>query len=482
MMKNVVFVLARLGFYLLAFALPPLVVGAYATSAAISSRYAPQPAPAIAELPTPPTHDPNKPTAVVLLGASGAQVTDVLAPYEVLSATGVFNVYAVAPERRLVPLSAGLGVIPHLSLGELDQRLAGEAPAVIVVPAMPGVGGSAHQPVADWLRARDGDNTIFLSICNGADVLAEAKLLDGRRATANWMVLDLWERKYPATQWIRGQRYVEDGTIVTAAGVTSGIDGTLHVIGKLLGVDVADATASTIGYPHAELTASPEIPSSRFEVGDLIFPLNAAYAWDRPTIGVAIGSGVREIQVASILDAYTGQSFAADTVTVASERRTVRSAHGLDLVPRNDLDDAPALDRLIALGDATVDPVIATWAGARGLNLESFPPDGSAQFAFDAVLTDMAKTINVPSAQFAAKSLEWPTAPAYPGDALRLSGPGWPRALALRPIALGLLGLSLAAGLDRGLVARRRQANSGPVESAPTDERLTNGMALQSAK
>jgi putative intracellular protease/amidase len=482
MMRNPVFMLARLGLYLLAFALPPLVVGAYATSAAISSRYAPQPAPAIAELPTTPTHDPDKPTAVVLLGASGAQITDVLAPYEVLSAAGAFNVYAVAPERRLVPLSAGLGVIPHLSLAELDQRLAGQAPAVIVVPAMPGVGGPAHQPIADWLRAHAGNNTILLSICNGADVLAEAKLLDGRRATANWMALDLWERKYPATQWIRGQRYVEDGNIVTAAGVTSGIDGTLHVIGKLLGLDVADATASTIGYPHAELTASPEIPSSRFEVGDLIFPLNAAYAWDRPTIGVAIGSGVREIQVASILDAYTGQSFAADTVTVASERGTVRSAHGLDLVPRYDLDHAPDLERLIALGKATANPATATWARARGLDLESSPLDGAERFAFDEVLLEMAQRVNVPSAQFAAKSLEWPTAPAYPGDALRLSGPGWPWALALRPLALGLLGLSLAVGLERVLVARWRQANSDLIGSAPMDVGLTSGMALQSPR
>jgi putative intracellular protease/amidase len=482
MMKNVVFVLARLGFYLLAFALPPLVVGAYATSAAISSRYAPQPAPAIAELPTPPTHDPNKPTAVVLLGASGAQVTDVLAPYEVLSATGAFNVYAVAPERRLVPLSTGLGVIPHLSLAELDQRLAGKAPAVIVVPAMPGIGGSAHQPIANWLRARGGNDTTLLSICNGAEVLAEAGFLDGRRATANWMVLDVWERKYPATQWIRGQRYVEDGNIVTAAGVTSGIDGTLHVIGKLLGVDIATATATAIGYPHAELTTSLEIPSSQFEVSDLIFPLNAAYAWDRPTIGVAIGEGVGEIQVASVLDAYTGQSFAANTVTVAPERGTVRSAHGLDLVPRSDLDHAPVLDRVIALGDAAVDPTTGAWADARGLHLEPLPMDGAERFAFDAALSNMAKRMNVPSAQFAAKSLEWPTAPAYPGDALRLLGPGWPWALALRPIALGLLGLALAVGVDRGLVAHRRQANSGPVDSAQMDVGLTNEIVLQSAR
>src|SRR3546814_1569686 len=65
------------------------------------------------KLPAPPEHDPDKPTAVVLLSNQGAEVTDVLAPYEVLSESGAFNVYAAAPEREAVTLSGGLDVLPR---------------------------------------------------------------------------------------------------------------------------------------------------------------------------------------------------------------------------------------------------------------------------------------------------------------------------------------------------------------------------------
>ncbi|MDN5854754.1 MAG: AraC family transcriptional regulator, partial [Actinomycetia bacterium] len=61
---------------------------------------------------TAPSHVPGRPTAVIVVGNGGANVADALAPYDVLSATGAFNVYLVAPERRPVPLLGGLDVIP----------------------------------------------------------------------------------------------------------------------------------------------------------------------------------------------------------------------------------------------------------------------------------------------------------------------------------------------------------------------------------
>jgi hypothetical protein len=85
-----------------------------------------------------PAHDPGKPTAVVVLSSEGANVADVLAPYEVLAATGAFNLYTVAPQRRPVPLTGNLDVVPDLSFGQLADRLA-TTPEVIVVPQL-------HQP------------------------------------------------------------------------------------------------------------------------------------------------------------------------------------------------------------------------------------------------------------------------------------------------------------------------------------------------
>ena len=82
-----------------------------------------------------PTHDPGRPTAVILLGSEGANAADVLAPYEVLAATGAFNLHAVAPQRQPVPLTGNLDLVPDLSLGPLDQRPPTGA-EVIVVPQL----------------------------------------------------------------------------------------------------------------------------------------------------------------------------------------------------------------------------------------------------------------------------------------------------------------------------------------------------------
>ena len=100
-----------------------------------------------------PTHDPGKPTAVILLGSEGANAADVLAPYEVLAATGAFNLYTVAPQRQLVPLTGGLDLVPDLSLGQLDQRLP-TGPEVIVVPQLSQVAAGlppSVAPIVQWL-------------------------------------------------------------------------------------------------------------------------------------------------------------------------------------------------------------------------------------------------------------------------------------------------------------------------------------------
>ena len=125
--------LVRLGravCYLLAIVAPPVLAGATGMSAAISGAYQPAATYSVngsASLPVV-GYDPSKPTAVLVLSNAGSQVTDVLAPYEVLAATRAFNVYAAAPVKHPVPLGGGLDLLPQLSFAELDQRLNGKGP------------------------------------------------------------------------------------------------------------------------------------------------------------------------------------------------------------------------------------------------------------------------------------------------------------------------------------------------------------------
>src|ERR687894_1380450 len=254
--------LARSVVYLMALIVPPVLVAVFGVKAGLADRYEGPPAAARAqagELPASPGHDPDKPTAVVLLSNRGSEVTDVLAPYEVLFESGAFNVYAAAPDREAVTLSGGLDVLPQLSLAELDRRLEGEDPDVIVVPAMWDVGSPGHRPVSGWLRRHAEGTGTVVSVCDGAEVLADAGLLDGKRATANWANISRWEGRYPDAEWVRGLRYVEDGNVTTAAGVTSGVSATLHVVGEYIGEGAASELARKIGYPDQRLGEEPRI-------------------------------------------------------------------------------------------------------------------------------------------------------------------------------------------------------------------------------
>jgi putative intracellular protease/amidase len=447
-MKGKMLFLARAAVYVLVFLGPTVLVSVVGMKAVESARYEGPPDAVkvqAGDLPASPRHDPDKPTAVVLLSNQGSEVTDVLAPYEVLSESKAFNVYAAAPERKAVTLSGGLDVLPQLSLAELGQRLGGEDPDVIVVPEMSDIGSPGHRPVAEWLREHAEGSGTVVSVCNGAQVLADAGLLDGRRATANWANMAEWERRYPDTEWVRGLRYVEDGNVLTAAGVTSGIGATLHVIRGYVGEEAATALAQQIGYPDQRVGDEPRIPADRLTVSDrALYVLWTAYGWGKPRIGVVLTEGTSEIELASVLDVYPGPVLTANTTTLTPEgpRSPVRSEHGLYFVPRSDLDSAPGFDRVFVPGrdaPSVTGPGVRSWAHEKGLKLEFIHAQAPAGFPFDETLSNLAKHENAPVAKLTARLLE------YPFGHLGLAGGGWPFAHLLRPLAVGLLGLALAA-------------------------------------
>lgn len=389
----------------------------------------------VAVTPAPPAHDPAKPTAVVVVGDRGAVVSDTLAPYEILATTGAFNVYTVASEAHSVPLTGGLDLVPDLTFDALDDLLDGPAD-VVVVPAMPDVGRPSTKPVTDWLVAQADGGALLLSVCNGAAVVASAGLLDGHEATAHWLRLGEWETTYPAVGWVRGTRYVDDGDVISTAGILSGIDGTLHVVERLVGADAAADAAEAIGWTHHHPGNPTPMRDSRLEASDAVVAFNTAFGWDRQRIGVLLADGVGEIELASVFDTY-GQSLAARTVSLGDG--PVRSRHGLTFVPR--VDGGAGLDRLIVPGTVEHDRV-------SGMDAPTYPHHGPG-FPYDGVLQDLARTTDVATARWTAKVLE------YPIDDLSLSGESWAWAETFRPLALAALGALLALGVI-ALVRRSR--------------------------
>jgi transcriptional regulator GlxA family with amidase domain len=251
-------ILLRVIAVLLAVLLLPAAVGVTRGLARSRDRYAPLTTAQAPAAPAPSrAHDPDKPTAVVVVGAKGAEVSDVLAPFEVLATTDAFNVYTVAPDRRPLPLTGGLHLIPDLTFAELPERLGGAAD-VVVVPALPDAGMPSTAPVIEWLREQADGGALMVSVCAGAHVLAATGLLDGREATSHWARMSELEREYPDVHWVRGTRYVDEGDVLTTGGLLSSIDGTLRVIERLVDSDTARRTADAVGWRYY----SPGAPAS----------------------------------------------------------------------------------------------------------------------------------------------------------------------------------------------------------------------------
>lgn len=165
---------------------------------------------------------------------------DAIGPYEVLRSVPGWEVSFVGLEKGSIRAEGGLGL-------SVDQTLeeATEADAVLVP------GGEGNRPllgderVLEWLRRIDATTKWTTSVCTGSLVLGAAGLLEGRRATGNWLFLDRLA-EYGADPV--GGRYVEDGKLLTAAGVTAGLDMALHLVAREAGPEVAQAVQLGLEY------------------------------------------------------------------------------------------------------------------------------------------------------------------------------------------------------------------------------------------
>jgi putative intracellular protease/amidase len=396
-------------------------VGAAGAVVAMREAYprAPQAAPAQGW--PPPTPVPEGRVAVaVVLGASGSVITDALGPYEVFARSPRFFVYTVSASRPTAMLSGGLAVVPDYALEEVDAGVAPE-PDVVVVPAVAGPNGKKEAPLREWITRRSDRGAHLLGVCNGSRLLAATGLLDGRRATSHWSSMSGLERSRPQVDWVRGQRYIQDGTLTTTAGVTSGVFGALRLVEQLAGAGEAQRVGRELAYPGWSLHSPTEIRARRWAPRELAFLLAVVFPWLRPTVGVGLVEGVGELAVAA--------------------EPSVTTRHGLRLVATPANAGTPRIDRLVVPGADSaeeVDPQLLGWAADRGLKVE-LPNGGQAagEFSFDAMLRDLAGHSDRVTARVTAESIEYPT------EQLELAGAGWP----WRPTALFALTASAALGV-----------------------------------
>ncbi len=171
----------------------------------------------------------------------GITALDAIGPYEVLRSVPGWEVEFVATSTGEVRTDSGhLGVSADHALADVT------ATDLVLVPG--GAGNRAlldDEEVLGWLREIDRQTKWTTSVCTGSLVLGAAGLLEGKRATGHWLYLEPL-RAYGADPV--GGRFVEDGKVVTAAGVSAGIDMALHLVGREAGPEIAQAVQLGIEY------------------------------------------------------------------------------------------------------------------------------------------------------------------------------------------------------------------------------------------
>src|SRR3989440_9002666 len=182
---------------------------------------------------------------VAFLISDGAVVIDFCGPWEVFQDVMIsgseetpFRLYTVAETKKPIRTSGGMQIVPDYMIQNAPS------PKVIVIPAQ-----SAPSPaVLEWIRKSSKTADVTMSVCTGAFVLAKTGLLNGKSATTYHGAFRRFAMQFQDIQLKRSARFVENGNLATAGGLSSGIDLALRVVERYYGREVAKKTAYDMEY------------------------------------------------------------------------------------------------------------------------------------------------------------------------------------------------------------------------------------------
>jgi transcriptional regulator GlxA family with amidase domain len=186
------------------------------------------------------------------------EVLDFCGPFEVFSVTRLnealrreepspFEVVLVAEQAGTVKTTGGMKVTPDHTLDTCPPL------DILVVPGGWGTRAEIKNPrLLDWIKARAAQVETLTSVCTGSMLLGQAGLLDGRHATTHWRSLQWMRDAFPAVTVEEKLHVVEDGNVLTSAGISAGIDMALRVVARYHGEAVARNTARNMEYRYPD--------------------------------------------------------------------------------------------------------------------------------------------------------------------------------------------------------------------------------------
>lgn len=316
---------------------------------------------------------PGSPPVIVVVAQANAVLSDFVVPYGVLAQSGAAKVIAV----NMVdgPLKAGpLTLLPDMTAAEFDKRYP-EGADYVIVPAT----ADKHGEEIGWLRAQHARGAALVSICDGVELLAEAGVLDGRRATGHWASSKDRRKHYPNVIWLTDVRYVADGDVASSAGVSAALPISLALVQTIAGAEVAHATADRLGVASWDAKHDSEVFKVRGD-DDVVHCANMAA--HRDVVALAVHDGEDEAALSLHAEAWF-RTMRNDVRLVSEAGGPVRLAGGLHV-------------ETVAAASVTPDVRIALDGSAR------------AGTALPAAFDRIAQRYGSGSARLAALGMEYP--------------------------------------------------------------------------
>ncbi len=269
----------------------------------------------------------SRPLVVVVAETAGAETTDFVVPYGVLKDSGVADVRSLSTGAGPIKLTRGLTIMADETIAQFDAREAAGADIVIVAAQA----APKDAALTKWVRAQAAKGATIISVCEGARVLANAGLLDGKRAVTHFSAMPGLAKAYPTTTWVRDRRYLQDGAIISTTGVTASIPMSLALVEAIGGHAVAKVTARHFGvevWGSEHVTANFVLEKADYAAAVLAM----SEAWTHETIEAPVDNGVDEVSLALQTDAW-GRTYRTKVVTTHPGRAAIRSIRGLLIMP-----------------------------------------------------------------------------------------------------------------------------------------------------
>jgi transcriptional regulator GlxA family with amidase domain len=281
---------------------------------------------------------------IAIIGINEAtETTDYLMPYGILRRAEIADVMTVATNPGPVTLYPALTVESDATVATFDARFP-EGADYVLVPAM----SRDDDPAAlNWIRNQAGKGAV-IGVCAGAKVVGAAGLLERKRATTHWYFLRELRKKNPTVVYVPNRRLVIDRGVATTTGISASMTLSLTLIEAIAGRDRAEAIARDLGVTRwdARHDSGAFTMTRPFALTVL---RNALAFWNREQLGIEVSSGIDEVSLALVADAWS-RTYRSRAVTFSRSSVSVASRNGLRIIPDRGATTWPIERLLPAIG------------------------------------------------------------------------------------------------------------------------------------